>query len=165
MSVEEIFLNYAAKTLGELHGRIETCLGKLTAEQIWARQGENENAIGNLLLHLQGNVRQWILSGIGGEPDLRRRDGEYRWIYDKGVPRYAPNGDFVGYIGSAIDIADRKRVEELSNALAHMQRLAVIGEMSAAIAHEVRQPLSARGKCGKFRLGNVEPSRIETVAG
>jgi len=74
---------------------------------------------------------------------LRRRDGEYRWVFDQGVPRYAPNGDFVGYIGSAMDVTDHKRAEELSNALAHHQRVAVIGELSAAIAHEVRQPLNA----------------------
>ena len=74
---------------------------------------------------------------------LRRHDGEYRWILDKGVPRYSPNGDFVGYIGSAIDIAERKRVEELNTTLASLQRMAQMGELSAGIAHEVRQPLHA----------------------
>jgi two-component system, LuxR family, sensor kinase FixL len=74
---------------------------------------------------------------------LRRHDGEYRWILDIGVPRYAPDGEFEGYIGSAIDITDRKRSEEMRQALAHTQRLAVMGELTAAIAHEVRQPMSA----------------------
>ena len=41
------------------------------------RDSENENAVGNLLLHLEGNVRQWILSGIGGAPDARDRPGEF----------------------------------------------------------------------------------------
>ena len=62
---------------------------------------------------------------------------------DKGVPRYAGSGDFVGYIGSCIDISDRKRIEELNSDLVHMQRLAVIGELTATISHELRQPLSA----------------------
>jgi len=57
--------------------RIETCLGKLTPEQVWARGGENENAIGNLVLHLCGNMRQWIISGVGGRPDTRDRDSEF----------------------------------------------------------------------------------------
>jgi uncharacterized damage-inducible protein DinB len=57
--------------------RVETCLGKLTAEQIWARNSKNENAIGNLVLHLTGNVRQWILSGIDRQPDHRQRDSEF----------------------------------------------------------------------------------------
>ena len=74
---------------------------------------------------------------------LRRFDGEYRWVLDIGVPRYAPDGEFAGYIGSAIDITDRKRSEEMRQALAHTQRLAVMGELTAAIAHEVRQPMSA----------------------
>jgi two-component system, LuxR family, sensor kinase FixL len=74
---------------------------------------------------------------------LRRHDGEYRWVLDIGVPRHAPDGEFGGYIGSAIDITDRKRSEEMRQALAHTQRLAVMGELTAAIAHEVRQPMSA----------------------
>jgi signal transduction histidine kinase len=43
---------------------------------------------------------------------LRRHDGEYRWILDKGVPRFNPNGTFAGYIGSGIDITERKLAEE-----------------------------------------------------
>jgi PAS domain S-box-containing protein len=74
---------------------------------------------------------------------LRRHDGEYRWILDKGVPRYSADGEFAGYIGSAIDITALKRAEETNRALAHTQRLAVMGELTAAIAHEVRQPMSA----------------------
>ncbi len=42
---------------------------------------------------------------------LRHHDGDYRWILDKGVPRYAPNGAFLGYIGTALDITDRRRNE------------------------------------------------------
>jgi diguanylate cyclase (GGDEF)-like protein/PAS domain S-box-containing protein len=50
---------------------------------------------------------------------LRRHDGEYRWIFDRGVPRFSPAGDFLGYIGSCVDITDRKQTEErlLHNAL------------------------------------------------
>ena len=44
---------------------------------------------------------------------LRRHDGEYRWILDNGVPRYAQEGAFAGYIGSCIDVTDSKRAEEL----------------------------------------------------
>ncbi len=43
---------------------------------------------------------------------LRRYDGEYRWVLDTGVPRFVPDGTFLGYIGSAIDITERKRTEE-----------------------------------------------------
>ena len=44
---------------------------------------------------------------------LRRADGEYRWLLDNGVPRFASSGVFEGYIGSCIDITDRKHEEEL----------------------------------------------------
>jgi uncharacterized damage-inducible protein DinB len=74
---EGIFLDFSARKLEALTGRIESCLDRLNGEQIWARGGENENAVGNLALHLTGNVRQWIVSGIGGKPDVRERDSEF----------------------------------------------------------------------------------------
>ncbi len=54
-----------------------TCLKRLTEEQIWRRQGAYENAVGNLVLHLCGNARQWIMHGVGGVPDVRVRDKEF----------------------------------------------------------------------------------------
>ena len=77
MTIETNFLNYAAETIVQLCGRVETCLGKLTPDQIWMRGTENQNAVGNLVLHLNGNVRQWILAGVGGAPDARIRDLEF----------------------------------------------------------------------------------------
>jgi two-component system sensor kinase FixL len=43
---------------------------------------------------------------------LRRRDGEYRWVLDSGGPRFAPDGRFLGYIGSCIDITERKQAQD-----------------------------------------------------
>ena len=63
--------------LRQYRDRIESCLGKLNAEQVWARGSNNENAIGNLVLHLCGNMRQWIISGVGGAPDIRQRHEEF----------------------------------------------------------------------------------------
>ncbi len=76
-SLERQFLNHSTSKLKQYTSRIETCLGSLTEEQVWARGGENENAIGNLVLHLCGNVRQWIVSAVGGQPDTRQRDLEF----------------------------------------------------------------------------------------
>lgn len=72
-----IFIDYSVRKLDLLAGRIEACFDRLTDEQIWARGGAHENAIGNLVLHLCGNVRQWIVSGIGGAADSRDRDAEF----------------------------------------------------------------------------------------
>lgn len=72
-----IVRKFASEKLAQYTGRIQVCLGKLTAEQIWARHSKNENAVGNLVLHLCGNVRQWIGTGVAGLPDVRRRDDEF----------------------------------------------------------------------------------------
>ena len=57
--------------------KIERCLERLTDEQIWWRANEESNSIGNLVLHLCGNARQWIVSGVGGATDGRNRDAEF----------------------------------------------------------------------------------------
>ncbi len=77
MSNEEEFLKFSCEKLTQLNGRIETCVAKLTPEQMWTRGAANENAVGNLVLHLAGNVRQWILCGVGGAEDHRDRDSEF----------------------------------------------------------------------------------------
>ncbi len=75
--IDALFTAYSVRKLRQLHGRIEDCAGRLTDEQIWMRHSEAENSVGNLLLHLAGNVRQWIVSGVGGQPDVRRRNEEF----------------------------------------------------------------------------------------
>jgi uncharacterized damage-inducible protein DinB len=75
--VADNFLAYAVKRLRDLHHDIDRCLDKLSEDQIWHRGADHENSIANLLLHLEGNIRQWILHGIGNQPDVRRRDDEF----------------------------------------------------------------------------------------
>ena len=77
MTPEADFLKSAADKLAENLSRIESCLLELPPSSVWKRDSENENAIGNLLLHLEGNVRQWILSGIRVAPDDRDRPSEF----------------------------------------------------------------------------------------
>ena len=64
---------------------------------------------------------------------LRRADGEYRWILDKGVPRFEPSGVFAGYIGSCIDVTDFKRDQEQQIA---KQKLESVGTLASGIAHD-----------------------------
>jgi len=63
--------------IGGAFKRIEACVERLSDDQIWARGGEHENAVGNLILHLAGNVRQWIICGLGGSDDRRERPAEF----------------------------------------------------------------------------------------
>ena len=81
---------------------------------------------------------------------LRRADGEYRWVIESGIPRYTVAGEFAGYIGSNIDITDLKRAEEerdrlrqMELDLAHINRVSMMGELAASLAHEINQPIAA----------------------
>src|SRR5262245_52783773 len=67
----------ASHELGAALKRIDHCLSQLSDEQVWSRPRPEMNSIGNLILHLCGNVRQWIIAGIGGAPDDRRRPAEF----------------------------------------------------------------------------------------
>lgn len=57
--------------------RIARCLELLSEEEIWWRPNPASNSVGNMVLHLQGNVRQWIIAGLGRQPDRRDRDREF----------------------------------------------------------------------------------------
>jgi Protein of unknown function (DUF1572)/Clp amino terminal domain, pathogenicity island component len=71
------FLDVSCRRLGQMTEYLTACVKKLTEEQIWQRQGAYENAVGNLVLHLCGNARQWIMHGVGGAEDVRVRDKEF----------------------------------------------------------------------------------------
>lgn len=77
MSSGPLFLEFSVIKLRQLLSRIHVCLEMLDEERLWLRAGDSSNSIANLCLHLSGNVRQWILHGIAGEPDTRARDAEF----------------------------------------------------------------------------------------
>ena len=78
MTEAELFVDYSDRKLAVISKTMATCLERLSEEQIWQRGGPHENAVGNLILHLCGNMRQWIIHGIGGQPDVRQRDSEFQ---------------------------------------------------------------------------------------
>jgi uncharacterized damage-inducible protein DinB len=63
--------------MDDFRPRIRTCLAALSDEDIWWRPNEASNSIGNLVLHLCGNARQWIVAGVGRADDVRRRQEEF----------------------------------------------------------------------------------------
>ncbi len=72
------FLAQAQHSLRDVYlPRIVSCLKLLSEQEIWWRPHPTSNSVGNLALHLCGNVRQWIISGMGGAPDRRQRDQEF----------------------------------------------------------------------------------------
>jgi uncharacterized damage-inducible protein DinB len=61
----------------EYPAKIRQCLDVLPPDALWRRSDATSNSVGNLLLHLEGNVRQWIVSSVGGAPDGRVRSAEF----------------------------------------------------------------------------------------
>ena len=75
--IRDLFIDFSVRKLELLASRIDDCLSRLDDNQVWLRDSENMNAVGNLVLHLSGNVRQWAISAIGGAEDIRQRDAEF----------------------------------------------------------------------------------------
>jgi uncharacterized damage-inducible protein DinB len=80
-TLAEIPVAFVAKSrallMSEYLPKIERCLEQLDDAQVWWRAAEESNSIGNLILHLSGNARQWVVSGMRGAPDRRARQSEF----------------------------------------------------------------------------------------
>lgn len=76
-SVGRTYLATCRHRLAESVKKIKHCLGQLGEEQVWWRPRESQNSIANIVLHLCGNLRQWVISGAGEAPDVRDRPREF----------------------------------------------------------------------------------------
>ncbi|HVW07739.1 MAG TPA: DUF1572 family protein [Bryobacteraceae bacterium] len=76
-ALAEMIRKDARDGFGKYLPRIVRCLQLLTEEEIWWRPNSQSNAAGNIVLHLCGNLRQWVIAGLGGAPDVRERDKEF----------------------------------------------------------------------------------------
>jgi len=73
-----LFVPYSRhKLVTQFMPRLRECVESLTDEQIWWRPNESSNSIGNLVLHLNGNVRQWLVDSFGHREDKRDRPAEF----------------------------------------------------------------------------------------
>ena len=100
------------------------------------------------------HVEKWTASLATGKPfeneaRVQRADGEYRWFLHRAVPLRDGHGTIVKWYGTAIDIEDRKQAEEerlrlrqLEGDLAHINRVSMMGELAASLAHDIKQPLT-----------------------
>jgi uncharacterized damage-inducible protein DinB len=78
LGVVSLFLQFSKqKLLEEYWPRLRGCVESLTDEQVWWRPNEASNSIGNLLLHLNGNVRQWLVTSFNATQDSRIRPAEF----------------------------------------------------------------------------------------
>jgi len=96
--------------------------------------------------------RAAVKDGRGNEDEvrLRRADGKYCWFLMRNVPLRNESGDVVKWYGSGVEIEDRKRAEQerqrlhqLESDLAHTNRVSMMGELTASLAHEINQPIAA----------------------
>ena len=113
---------------------------ELTAGSGWEAAVHSED--------LKRNAEKWRASTATGEPfenevRFRRADGEYRWFLVRAVPMRDTRGNIVKWYGTTTDIEDRKRAEQLQADLAHINRVTTLGELTASLAHEIKQPLAA----------------------
>ena len=77
-SVTHLFLDFSRETLADqFWPRMRQCVESLTTEQIWWRPNAESNSIGNLMLHLNGNVRQWLIDSFNGSASARDRPSEF----------------------------------------------------------------------------------------
>ena len=136
------------------------------------------------LLHPEGPISygDWCAVLAAGKPyeheiRMRRADGEYRWFLSRGVPLRDEHGTLIRWYGTNIDIEDRKRAEaeqkraeealrEAQADLAHVSRATTMGELTASLAHEVNQPITAAvtnaNTCVRWLTGdtpNIEEAR------
>jgi hypothetical protein len=78
LSVSDLFLAFSrSKLLEQYWPRLQGCVESLTEEQTWWRPNGASNSVGNLLLHLDGNVRQWLISSFNRLEDARDRPAEF----------------------------------------------------------------------------------------
>ena len=100
-----MFLRHARfRLLEDYFVKIAAAVEALDDEQVWRRPNESSNSVGNLLLHISGNVRQWIISGVGGAEDARDRASEF--AARSSTTSGATRGKLVESLRATLDEAD-----------------------------------------------------------
>lgn len=100
LSVTDLFLAFSRRKLvREYWPRLRGCVESLTLEQVWWRPHETSNSIGNLILHLNGNVRQWLVAPFDGLEDARDRPAEFA------ARQPLPSTELLDRLGATLDEA------------------------------------------------------------
>jgi PAS domain S-box-containing protein len=99
------------------------------------------------------------------EHRLLMPDGRIKNIHVVGHPVFDEAGEFVEFVGTAMDVTERRRAEEERQALAHANRVATMGQLTASIAHEVKQPIAATVMNAQAALGwlGAQPPELKEV--
>jgi uncharacterized damage-inducible protein DinB len=118
--------------LADYMPKIERCVERLTESQVWWRPAESSNSVGNLLLHLEGNLRQWVVCGVGGAQDGRDRDREF------GEREHLPRERLVSALRSTVEEACEVLARLDASALLEQKRIQNLDvTVLAAVFHAV----------------------------
>lgn len=123
--VSTLFLEFSrAKLLDQYWPRVRSCIESLTDDQVWWRPNEASNSIGNLVLHLNGNVQQWLVASFERLEDRRNRPAEFA------ERQLVPSVTLVEMLGSTLqrasDVLSRLTEDDL-RATYHIQGYTVSG--------------------------------------
>ena len=107
-----LFLEFSRqRLLGRYWPRLKECVGALSDEQVWWRPNDASNSIGNLMLHLNGNMRQWLVASFNKEEDRRNRPAEF--AAKEGSTAQELLAELGATLGEAEAVLQRLTVEEL----------------------------------------------------
>ena len=128
----EAMIALSRRYLREYLTKIRLAVSMLDDRTVWARPNEASNSIGNLMLHLAGNARQWIVSGVGGTPDVRNRQSEF----DQRAP--IPVTELIDRLEQTISDVDRV-LASLASVDLHTRRMIQANDVTVleAIYHVV----------------------------
>ena len=128
----EMLIALSRRYLREYLTKIRLAVSVLDDDIIWARPNESSNSIGNLMLHLAGNARQWIVSGVGGAADIRDRQSEF----DQRAP--LPATSLIDWLDQTVTDVDRV-LASLTPADLHTRRTIQANDVSVleAVYHVV----------------------------
>lgn len=100
--ITRLFLEFSrSKLIGQYWPRMRTCVESLTDEQVWWHPNPSSNSVGNLLLHLNGNVRQWLVAPFNHTEYKRNRPAEFREI------EHTSGAALLAQLGETLELADQ----------------------------------------------------------
>jgi uncharacterized damage-inducible protein DinB len=149
-----VLIALSRRYLREYLTKIRLAVSVLDDDIVWARPNEASNSIGNLMLHLAGNARQWIVSGVGGATDIRDRQSEF----DRRAP--LPARSLIDSLEQTISDVDRV-LASLTAADLHTRRTIQANDVSVfeAIYHVVEHFSMHTGQI-ILLAKNTQPDRI-----
>jgi len=106
-----VVIHETVRRLNAYVEKIAHCVGQLSDDQVWWRPHESMNSIGNLILHLTGNIRQWLVSGVGGAEDVRDRPAEFS--SREAIPKVALLNQLEQIVGEAKAALARASADEM----------------------------------------------------